>query len=194
MLAALLQPPIAERIPPVSHETDGAPAPPRGGAVRRYSALAVATACGAGYAPVASGTFGSAAGVALYAGLVAAGAGPLGVGLAALLATGLGIWASGEAERIYRRHDDGRIVIDEVAGQLLALWPLAALAAPGARLAPLPLLAAFLVFRALDIAKPGPVDRAQRLPGGFGVMMDDVLAGVLTGALLGAALAAGIFA
>ena len=161
--------------------------------MRRFCALALASAGGSGYAPVASGTFGSAAAVAGFAALVWAGGGPGAVALAALASTGLGVWAADEAERIYARRDDGRIVIDEVAGQLVALWPITLLSPPEAWLSPVPLLAGFLIFRGFDIAKPGPVRWAERnLPGGFGVMFDDVLAGFFSAGVMAALLAAGL--
>jgi phosphatidylglycerophosphatase A len=143
-------------------------------------AAILATAGGAGYAPVAPGTFGSAIGVALYLPLSA-----LNPPLFALTVTAmlfLGIWAADEAERIFERKDDGRIVIDEVVGQLIALAPLLVFAQPAATRS-LPLLGAgFLLFRLFDIWKPGPVGWAERrFAGGAGVMLDDVVAGALAG-------------
>ena len=115
--------------------------------------------------------------------------GPLTLALVALAAIALGVWAAEEAERIYARRDDGRIVIDEVAGQLIALWPITVLVPRDRWLAPLPLLAGFLLFRGFDIAKPGPVRWAERtFPGGMGVMFDDVLAGAFSALALGALL------
>ena len=73
--------------------------------------------------------------------------------------------------------DPGWVVIDEIAGQWIAL-----LALP--RPAPLWLLAAFVLFRALDVAKPGPVGWADRQRGAVWVMADDVIAGALAAALL----------
>jgi len=143
----------------------------------------VATAGGAGYAPVAPGTAGSAVGVALY--LLLADLGALLFGVTLLGLAFLGIWASDEAERVFGRKDDGRIVIDEVVGQLLTLAPLVALAPPSALRSPPWLFAGFLLFRLLDIWKPGPVAWAERsFAGGAGVMMDDVFAGILGGLIL----------
>jgi hypothetical protein len=85
--------------------------------VVRWFTLAMATAGGAGFAPVAPGTFGSAVGVALFAGLVSLGIGMLGLALAIAVVFAVGCWASGEAERRFGKQDDGRIVIDEVAGR-----------------------------------------------------------------------------
>lgn len=145
----------------------------------------LASAGGSGYLPFVPGTFGSAVTVAGFALLVWAGAGTLGVAAAALLTIPLGVWAAGEAERIFASRDDRRIVIDEVAGQLIALWPITVLRPAEAWLEPLPLLAGFLLFRALDITKPGPVRWAERnFPDGQGVMFDDVLAGLFSALLV----------
>ena len=160
----------------------------RAGGLRRLAALAVATAAGVGFAPVAPGTFGSLVGVGVFALIAPFGA--IAVAVAAVLVTAVGVWAAGEVEKILDRKDDGRIVIDEVAGQLVALWPLSLLA-PERPLAPLPLALGFLAFRALDIAKPGPVRWAERhFTGGRGVVFDDVVAGAFAGlAVTGAVLA-----
>jgi phosphatidylglycerophosphatase A len=120
---------------------------------------------------------------------------PLGafaVALAAVLVSAAGVWAAGEAERIFAREDDGRIAIDEVAGQLVALWPLSLLAPPDHALAPLPLALGFFAFRAFDIAKPGPVRWAERhFTGGRGVMFDDLLAGAFAALAVAGAVLAG---
>jgi phosphatidylglycerophosphatase A len=161
---------------------------PRAGGLRRFAALAVATAAGAGYAPVAPGTFGSLVGIGVYALIAPLGA--LAVALAALVVTVAGVWAAGEAEEIFARSDDGRIVIDEVAGQLIALWPVSLLA-PERAIAPVPLALGFLAFRAFDIAKPGPVRWAERhFAGGRGVVFDDLVAGACAALVMaGASLA-----
>jgi phosphatidylglycerophosphatase A len=81
-----------------------------------------------------------------------------------------GIWAAGKAERDSQIVDPSFVVIDEVAGQLITLF-----------LIPfswLNLLGGFLLFRALDIVKPFPARQAEKLPGGWGIMTDDVLAGI----------------
>jgi phosphatidylglycerophosphatase A len=106
----------------------------------------------------------------------------------ALLA--LGLWAAERAERIYGK-DDGRIVIDEVLGQLLTLAPLLwwRPVSVGA------LVTGFVTFRLLDIWKPGPVGWAERhFEGGAGVIADDVVAGALGAALLALPAAGGWFA
>jgi phosphatidylglycerophosphatase A len=152
----------------------------------RLLALILAT-WGVGYVPGIPGTYGSAVGVLLCWGFVAVGG-----GFAAYLALTaglgvLGVWAAGAAERAFGREDDGRIVVDEVVGQLLTLTPAVLWLRDGAFLPAL--VTGFVLFRVLDIAKPGPVRRAEQgFPGGLGVMADDVVAGLLAAALLAAGL------
>jgi phosphatidylglycerophosphatase A len=132
---------------------------------------------------VAPGTAGSAVGVLLHWGLAA-----LPAPLYALTATGtvfLGIWAADVAERVFARKDDGRIVIDEIAGQLITLFPLLLL---GRARSLGWVVTGFVAFRVFDIWKPGPVRAAERsFAGGAGVVLDDVLAGGLAGLCLAAA-------
>ncbi len=134
----------------------------------------MATGGGAGLAPVAPGTVGAAVGVVLHLPLAALGPWLYALGAVALLS--LGIRAADAAERLYGRKDDGRIVIDEVVGQLVALAPLAL---PGVRSSWLPVVTGFVAFRVFDVWKPAPARRAERLGGGAGVMLDDVVAGAL---------------
>ena len=153
----------------------------------RVLVLGVATAAGAGYAPVAPGSLGSAVGVLLYIALWGLHPALFAVTAAGLLA--LGIWAAEYAEHAFGQHDDGRIVIDEVAGQLVTLAPVFVYGegaeARGAFAWWGLVVTGFVVFRVLDIWKPGPVRWAeQRFEGGLGVMADDLLAGVIGGLLL----------
>jgi phosphatidylglycerophosphatase A len=134
----------------------------------RIFILAIATGAGSGYSPMASGTVGSVVGLILWVALI--GLSPLGYALAALAIAGLGVWAAGRASEIFRRHDDGRITIDEVAGMLFSLAWLPA--------RPEVAVLAFVLFRVFDIWKPFPAGAAERLPGGLGVMADDLVAGV----------------
>ncbi len=176
-------------VPEDSRETTPAPAPSQPGE-RSWSerlALFVATAGGAGYAPGAPGTFGSAVGVGVYLPLSMLG-GPLFV-LTVVGITVLGIWAADEAERLFHTKDDQRIVIDEVAGQLVTLTPLLLLPSAALHRHPFWLVTAFVVFRVFDIRKPGPVRWAERhFRGGAGVVMDDVVAGVFGAGVMCAAL------
>jgi len=132
-------------------------------------ALVIATCGYLGYAPVAPGTFGSAAGLAVFWAVrrTDSVAVEVGVILALLL---VGIWSSGIVEHQLDRVDPAPVVIDEVVGMLitLALLPVNATGA----------LVGFLVFRALDILKPWPSRRFEALPGGLGVMADDGMAAV----------------
>ena len=164
--------------------------PPRGGGLRRFAALAVATAAGAGFAPVAPGTFGSLVGVGVFALIAPHGA--FAVALAAVLVTAVGVWAAGEAERIFARKDDGRIAIDEVAGQLVALWPLSLLLPRERVLGPAALAVGFVAFRAFDVAKVGPIGWAERhFTGGRGVVFDDLVAGACAGIVVAGAVVTG---
>jgi len=136
----------------------------------------VATAGGAGYSPIAPGTCGTIVAVPLtwaladvplfaYVGIV------VGVTLAAIV-------AASRADLAWGTHDSGRIVIDEVAGYLttMALVP---------RDAPWVLAVGFVVFRFFDIVKPPPVRWLdENLPGGAGVVLDDVAAGVMGAAVM----------
>lgn len=91
----------------------------------------------------------------------------------------VGTWAASRAERLLERRDPGIIVVDEVAGMIVSVLFLPR--------TPLVLIAAFLLFRLFDIWKPYPVRASQDLPGGLGVMVDDLLAGLYTLLLLVAA-------
>jgi phosphatidylglycerophosphatase A len=130
-------------------------------------AVFLATAGGAGYAPVAPGTAGSAVGVLLY---FLTWKWTLAGQLALLLVVSVvGVWAAHQAAAHFQREDPGPVVIDEVAGQLLTL-----IFAGGS---PVTLVLGFLLFRALDIVKPWPARGFEALPGGFGIMADDLMAG-----------------
>ena len=127
----------------------------------------IASVGGAGYAPVASGTVGSA--VTLVA-LWLIPFSPAGLLVTLVVVTAVGIWAGGRVERVLGRKDPGVIVIDEVAGMMLSVLFLP-------RTLPV-LITAFLLFRLFDIWKPFPARESQALRGGLGVMVDDLIAGV----------------
>jgi phosphatidylglycerophosphatase A len=132
----------------------------------------IAGVCGLGRFPWAPGTLASLVAAAVGAGLLQIS--PWLLAAAAVVATLAGLWAiraagAGEA-------DPGWVVIDEVAGQFLTLLALPRPTWPG-------LAAGFLLFRLLDLAKPGPIGWADRRHGALAVMGDDVIAGVI-GALL----------
>jgi phosphatidylglycerophosphatase A len=134
-----------------------------------YLALAIAT-CGVGYSPLAPGTFGSLVGVGIF--LALARAPSVFLVVAILFFTFVGIWAGTRTEELAGRKDPGKIVVDEVAGQLIALLPLAF----GSWSIKMVMLS-FILFRFFDIVKPYPANRLQDLKGGLGVMCDDLVAG-----------------
>jgi phosphatidylglycerophosphatase A len=156
-------------------------------AVSRVTTL-VATWFGAGLLPVAPGTWGSLAAIPV-AHLVVTIGGVWGLVGFAVAVTLVGVHAAGETARLRGIGDPPEVVVDEVAGQSIALLPVYALVPPEATLLRIgAVLLAFALFRALDVWKPGPIGALERLPGGWGVMMDDVLGGAVAGALAGAAL------
>ncbi len=134
----------------------------------------VASGGGVGFLPWAPGTWGSVLAAGIGAGLLAWSPWALVAGAAAAAAAGL--WAIGRAGGV---DDPGWVVIDEVAGQWLAMT---ALARPGWGI-----IAAFALFRLLDITKPGPIGVIDRRPGSVGVMGDDLVAGAVAAGLLWAA-------
>ena len=145
----------------------------------RKLVLFVATGAGSGLVPVAPGTAGALVGLGIWVVLAWSGPPPLAVPLAALLATLIGVWAAARAGPLFGNEDDSRITIDEVAGMLLSLVFLP--------LRPEVAISGFLWFRLFDIWKPFPARHAERLPGGMGVMADDLVAGLyanLAGQLL----------
>ncbi len=134
----------------------------------RFAAKTLATFFGLGYFPVAPGTLASAAGVLIYKYLLHSFPWPLFAALIALLVLTAVPAASSEA-RALGNPDPGTIVIDEVCGQLVALFLVPAGWGP--------ILIAFGLFRVFDVLKPWIIRRAEKLPGGWGIMADDLIAG-----------------
>jgi phosphatidylglycerophosphatase A len=130
--------------------------------------LMLASFFGAGYFPVASGTLASALAMLPFFWLRPH---PWAYLLAVVIGFALGVWTSTAAEKILKEKDSHKIVIDEVVGYLIAAAFL-----PHFWFYP---LAAFFLFRLFDVWKPGWIRYSQMLPGGYGVMVDDVLAGLL---------------
>lgn len=134
----------------------------------------LATFFGVGLFPVAPGTLASAAAVLIYKLALHGLAWPLYLLLlAALFFAGAAASAAHAAE--LGQPDPGRIVVDEVCGQLLAL---ALLPATWISLA-----ISFVLFRFFDIIKPGPIRKLEKLPGGWGIMADDLAAGLAAAVL-----------
>ena len=142
----------------------------------RRTAVFIATVGYLGHVRFAPGTVGSAAGLLLLAAARAMGMStPTETGVTVVL-IGVGVWAGTVAERHFRRHDPGPVVIDEVVGMLVtfALIPLT----PGTA------LLGFFLFRLADVVKPYPAARLEALPGGWGIVMDDVVAGFYANVVL----------
>jgi phosphatidylglycerophosphatase A len=137
--------------------------------------LFLATVAFIGYIPLAPGTLGSLFGLLIYWFLS-----KISLTIAiiiTLMLIGLAIWIAHSAEKIVHKKDPGCIVIDEVAGQVVALIGLPA--------DWIWLAAGFVVFRCFDILKPFPIRTVERrFSGGAGVVMDDVVAGILSNLVL----------
>lgn len=151
--------------------TEASRRPPSRGAKSAIARL-LATWFGCGYASVAPGTAGSFAALVIAVVLhVYAGAGRASLLLLTILLLVPGVWAAGVIAREEGQRDPHLVVIDEVLGQWLTLagatvfnWK--------------SFLAAFALFRILDIWKPPPVRQLEALPGGLGIVADDIMAGV----------------
>lgn len=133
-------------------------------------ALFICTFGYVGYAPIAPGTAGSLAGLAVYGALRAAGAPAWGDLVVIAVLSAAGVWSGTLAERHFGGTDPGPGVIDEVVGMLVTLWAMPATWVLA--------FAGFLVFRLLDIVKPWPAGRLEALHGGLGMMADDVMAAI----------------
>ena len=141
-----------------------------------YLALSIAT-CGVGYLPLAPGTFGSLVGVGIFLLLVRVtppGALVAVVLISIIVVALVGIWAGTRTEQLSGRKDPGKVVVDEVAGQFIALFPLTLFT----RWSIAAVIVSFILFRFFDIVKPYPANRLQELSGGAGIMFDDLVAGV----------------
>lgn len=161
------------------HSPPGPPAPGR-------PSLRWITVFGLGHRRPASGTWGSLPPVLIAAALIAAGLGPVdhpilyhAVLIVILLTFSAACILQGDhAEARFGEKDPGQAVADETAGQCLPLLALPATAVEPGSHAALTLLAAFLAFRFFDILKPPPAHGLQRVPGGWGILLDDLVAGL----------------
>ena len=142
---------------------------------KKKSVLFLATGCYVGNLPIAPGTFGSVLGLSLCYFLS-----KIGLLLAMFLAIAFilcAMWIAHEAEKILQAKDPGCIVIDEIAGMILTLI--------GLPFNMMTIILGFAMFRGLDIWKPYPIRfMEKKLPGGVGVVMDDVAAGILSNIML----------
>ena len=162
--------------PTVAVPADAIPAPKRTYGGLDYLALAIST-WGVGYLPLMPGTFGSLVGIGVF--LLLGSLLPQLVGVVVI--TFAGIWAASRTERNLRLKDPGKVVVDEVAGQMIALLPLSFLAVGPAKSG---VIVSFILFRLFDIFKPYPARRFERLRGGLGIMADDLVAGLYAALVL----------
>ena len=132
-------------------------------------AVFVATVGYSGYFPVAPGTIGSLAGLAVYLLVWWAQSPVVEAGLIVVLFA-VGVWAGTISERYFGGIDPGPIVIDEVVGMLITL-AFIPVGLSGA-------IVGFFIFRVFDVIKPYPAGRLERLHGGLGVMADDAMAAI----------------
>lgn len=196
----------SDELSPTVVTAEAPAARPRGArSAKDYLALAIAT-CGVGYLPLAPGTWGSMMGIGCYLLLrytviklfPTAQLRNWGISettslliflfqfilLAVVVAISvIGAWAATRVEKISRRKDPGIVVIDEVAGQMLTFFIVLDF------LGPRWILLGFILFRFFDIVKPYPARRFEAMPGGLGVMGDDLIAGLYATWVLAAAMA-----
>jgi len=146
-----------------------------------YLALAIST-FGDGYLPLAPGTWGSLVAVGIFLGFtqVFKGNALVAVVLVSIVVvTFAGIWAASRTEALANRKDPSKVVVDEVAGQLISLFPLTLFT----QWSIVAVIISFILFRFFDIVKPYPARRLEALKGGLGIMCDDLIAGVYAAAI-----------
>lgn len=136
----------------------------------------IATGCYSGYSPIAPGTAGSILGLLIFW-LIPGFRGYLLLSIC-MITFFIGVWAATQVEKMEKKKDSGIIVIDEIVGMWLSLVFL-----------PISMhfiwwIGAFFLFRLFDIIKPFPAGRSQSLKGGWGVMIDDVFAGIYANLVL----------
>jgi phosphatidylglycerophosphatase A len=145
-----------------------------GGILNEKLIKLLATGFGSGLVPFVPGTMGTLVGVVIC--LLCMPMPRILRLLFVLTLLALSFYVAGQAEKIYQKKDDKRIVIDEIIGLQITMLPVA--------INVLSLCVGFVLFRVFDILKPFPINNLQRLPGGWGVVIDDVVAGVYAGALM----------
>jgi len=133
----------------------------------------IATAAFSGYSPIAPGTAGSLLALVLYT--IPGIENPLTLGILSAALFFLGVYVSGRMEPVYGK-DPSIVVIDEFVGMWISLLLLPKSIAVG--------VAAFLIFRLLDILKPFPVRSSEKLPWGWGIMVDDLICALLTNGIV----------
>jgi len=140
----------------------------------RHFILLLATGFGVGYSPIAPGTLGTLLAIPIYFFLSEIPFPLYEITLAGFFF--LAIWVSDKTGAVFGKKDDQRIVIDEMIGFFITmLW---------VTKTPFFILVGFILFRFFDILKPFPIRRFEKVRGGFGVVLDDVMAGVYANILL----------
>jgi len=138
-------------------------------------AWTIATWFGCGLVPKAPGTMGSLGAIPLY--LLVARQGRPGVAVAALVVTAVGVWAASVVARELGKKDPQIVVVDEVAGLLVTMLPMR-------EVSWLAVVIGFALFRLFDVFKPWPVRKLEELPGGWGIVFDDIAAGIFGAAVM----------
>ncbi|MBS3921236.1 MAG: phosphatidylglycerophosphatase A [Deltaproteobacteria bacterium] len=139
-----------------------------------YFTTILATGFGVGYSPIAPGTLGTLLAIPIYY-FLSEMSSPL-YELTLITFFFLSCWISGQAQQYFGKKDDQRIVIDEMMGFFITmLW---------VTKTPLFILVGFFLFRFFDIFKPFPIRRFEKVRGGFGVVLDDVMAGIFANIIL----------
>ena len=138
-------------------------------------AFAIATVFKAGYIPIAPGTVGAIVGLLVFWLINDSASFTLEM-LVVLALFFAGVWASTSVEQVLERQDPGVVIVDEVVGMLVALM----LLPPTTTV----ILVGFFLFRFFDIVKPYPARWCEQLSGGWGIMMDDVVAGLYVNVLI----------
>ncbi len=145
--------------------------------MRKFFTL-LGTMGGVGYVPILPGTAGTGIGVIIYLIFSKIGvlSNPLSYLVMLVIFVGAGVWISGRCNQYFKGNDNSSIVIDEVGGFLIAMFAL-----PFSMRF---LLLGFILFRTFDITKPFKIEKIQKLPGGWGIMADDIAAGILANLVL----------
>ncbi len=146
--------------------------------MKKFLKLSFITGLGTGYSPIMSGTVGTLIGVLLYVLLSRI---VIVYYLLVLLIIYYGAIYSTWGEIFFKEKDSGKIVIDEIAGIMITMWGFKFYNnSYDLHL----LIIGFLLFRIFDIVKPYPINELQKIKGGWGVMLDDIVAGVFANVLL----------
>ena len=148
--------------------------------MKRFLIYTIGTGLGSGYTPIVPGTAGSLLALLIFFIFPLDSIYWL---LISILFIGIGVWSSSEIEKD-KGEDPGLVVIDEMVGQWLAVIFL-----PHSWIT---LLIGFILFRVFDIFKPYPINKSQKLKAGWGIMIDDVLAGVYANIVLQAVYISGL--